>query len=140
MNEMESPLLWPTSKYVPLNISIIQTKTSLYEDWKTRFNEDINTVFQASNRRFIKFSMRYSLQNIKFIGESMQIKMLPNNFCLHCLKLLKMDFPIQITNLDMRVYFEKIIMPNNTFLSKKESVAPGRKPSKNRLTFFLAET
>lgn len=28
-------------------------------------------------------------------------------------------------------------MPNHTFLSKNESIAPGHKPSKNRLTLLL---
>ncbi|XP_017762403.1 PREDICTED: tigger transposable element-derived protein 1-like [Eufriesea mexicana] len=75
MDEMERSLSsWIDDQHqnnVPLSFSIIQAKAvSLHENWKTRLNEDSNTVFQASNGWFDKFKMRYSLHNIKFTGES----------------------------------------------------------------------
>ncbi|CAK9821640.1 Tigger transposable element-derived protein 1, partial [Anthophora retusa] len=144
MDEMERSLSsWIDDQHqnnVPLSFSIIQAKAlSLHEDWKTRLNEDSNTVFQASNGWFDKFKMRYSLHNIKFTGESADAdKDAAKEFISSLSKIIEDGeySPSQIFNVDETGLFWKK-MPNRTFLSKEESVAPGYKPSKNRLTLLL---
>ncbi|XP_067129269.1 tigger transposable element-derived protein 1-like [Centruroides vittatus] len=99
MDEMErSSSSWVDDQHqnnVPLNFSIIQAKAlSLHEDWKTRLNEDSNTVFQAS--KDAAKELISSLSKITVDGEYS---------------------PSQIFN--------------------EESVFPGYKLSKNRLTLLL---
>ena len=95
--------------------------------------------FRASKGWFDKFKMRNSLHNIKFTGEAADAdKDAANEFIPSLFKIIvDGEFsPFQIFNVDETGLLWKK-MPNRTFLSKEESVAPGHKPSKNRLTLLL---
>lgn len=144
MDEMEKSLCYWISNQnqenIPLSTSMIQAKAlSLHKDWKARLNEDSNTVFHASNGWFSNFKTRYSLHNIKFTGESADAdEDAAKDFISSLSKIIEDGeyTSSQIFNVDETGLFWKK-MPNRTFLSKDESVAPGHKPSKNRLTLLL---
>lgn len=94
----KSLLLWFDAQHqysVPLSVSIIPTKAlNLYEDWKTRLNDDSNMVFQASNGRFNKFKTINSLHGFffKFTRESTDAdRDAAKDLFQLCPKLLKME-------------------------------------------------
>lgn len=144
MDKMEKSLSYWISdqnqKASPLSTSSIQAKAlSLHEDWKARLKENSDTVFHASNGWFSKFKTRYFSHNIKFTGESADADVdAAKDFVSSLSKIIEDGkySSSQIFNVNETDLFWKK-MPNRTFLSKEESVAPGHKPSKNRLTLLL---
>ena len=96
-------------------------------------------VFQASKGWFDRFKRRFSLRNIKTVGESGSAdhdaaKQYPEEFKGiieeggYCEE--------QVFNMDETALFWKK-MTSRTFISREERVAPGFKPSKDRLTLLF---
>lgn len=136
MDEMEKSLSYWISdqnqKNVPMCTSMIQERAlSLHKDWKARLKDDSNTVFHASNGWFSKFKTRYSLHNVKFTGESADADGDAAKDFISSLSKIIEDGKYtssQIFNVDETGLLWKK-MPNRTFLSKDESVAPDNENS-----------
>jgi hypothetical protein len=125
-------------KKMVVNSRIIRTKAlKLYEHLQEKHSSV--EPFAASKGWFDKFQKRQNLHNIKTkddagSGEDVATYDFADEFMT--VVRSKGYKPQQVFNLDETSLFWKR-MPNSTFLSKEEKIAPGFKAAKDRLTVLL---
>lgn len=126
-----------TKKRVPVSTQIIQEKAiRLYNSLKSD-NESL--TFQASKGWFERFKKRFSLHNVKIVGESASADhAAASQYPTKLKEFIESEGykPEQVFNADETGMFWKR-MPAHTFISENEKSAPGFKAAKDRLTLLF---
>lgn len=112
---------------VPFSMSLIQANAkSIYDDL-----DDEKKPFSASSRWFANFRKRYGYHNIKMTGEAASadkktaiLKTIIEEGNYSAKQIFNMD--------ETALYWKKL--PNRTYISLEESMAPEFKAFKDRLT------
>ncbi|XP_049306022.1 jerky protein homolog-like [Bactrocera dorsalis] len=122
------------SENVPISFDIVKAKArKLHEKIKEKTG-----FFHASNGWVSNFKKRYGLRQLKICGEKLSNKTASvDPFVIRFRnKIKELDLSAeQIYNADESGLFFRQ-MPDKTLVSLKESSAPGRKVSKERITFL----
>lgn len=134
-NKLHSWFVSLRNRHVPVSSEFLATKAKqLY----AKYYGDGN--FNASRGWISNFRKRYGIRRLKICGEKLSsdttavepfIKELDQT-----IKSLNLQ-PSQIYNADESALFWKLL-PDSTLVSSTESTAPGRKTSKERLTFLAS--
>jgi hypothetical protein len=135
--EMEEALytwfLKQRGNHVPVSSEILHTKAKyFYKD--ITGNED----FSASSGWMDKFKSRYGIRHLKICGEKISsnlnaVKPFQEKF-LNIVQKTQLSRE-QVYNADESALFWRVL-PGTTWVHEKEKSAPGRKVSKDRLTFM----
>lgn len=118
---------------MPISVEILKAKARELHN-----KNDEPGGFNASNGWFANFKKRHGIRMLKICGEKLSNKaILVDPFIKKFQeKVEELGLkPDQIYNADETGLFFKV-MPNKTLVSFKETTAPGRKVSKERLTFL----
>lgn len=125
--------LQQTSLHVPISSNLLKEKALYFYEQITGKND-----FLASTGWLDKFKQRHGIRFLKITGESLsnnQDAVAPFKSQLTRI-ITEMDLnEHQIYNADESALFWRAL-PRNTFVHKEERNAPGRKISKDRLTFM----
>lgn len=130
-----------TKKRVPLSSQIIREKAKqLHSHFSQSLGEASDTPqFLASKGWFERFKTRFTLHNVKLVGEAASADhKAAEEFPSEFKKIVEEgEFCAeQVFNADESGLFWKR-MPSRTFLSKSEKTAPGFKAAKDRLTLLF---
>lgn len=120
--------------HVPVSVEILKSKACQLHE-KIKENEG---SFHASNGWFSNFKKRHGVRMLKICGEKLsnKPKLVEPFLAKFKNKIQELELSDeQIYNADESGLFYKL-MPNQTLVSFKEASAPGRKVSKDRITFL----
>ena len=123
-------------RFIPVDSQAIREKaTKLYE----HYSQNTDSSFKASKGWFENFKKRYSLHNLKLMGETASADhAAAEKYQDEFEKMVqeKGYLPEQVFNADETGLFWKK-MPSRTFLSQQERQAPGFKAAKDRVSVLL---
>lgn len=132
-DELYSWFVKQRERHVPLSYEILAEKSRLL--FQKHYGKD---TFVASRGWVLNFKKRHGLRHLKICGEKLSndvSAVVPFIKKLSEIIQRKGLIPTQIYNADESGLFWKIL-PEKTLVHSKEMTAPGRKSSKERLTFL----